>query len=232
MNESFWKADNRINWPAQDPSKKFLGHAFVELGELLFKDDWTGVDGVPDPGQALEVQRRLSAAVVAQHLKTFHASKVPEDKGYKAIPSAAWVDESLYKTRFGFCKINREDPDSKILSTETSEFIFCDSSDLSDLLQRTSLSLGESSTGFEDFDGFVSTYLLYMIHHVKKHKYDERNLPRKGKITNDLLKGWAGWRTGIAPNGILPKNAVLTPHMAKAMASIIGGEDARAAKGQ
>jgi hypothetical protein len=232
MNDSFWKAENRINWPAQDPNKKFLGHACIQLGEVLFKERWTGVNGAPDPTQALEIQRRLSAAAVAGDLKTYHSSTDDGDFGYKAIPGSAWVYESLYKTRFALCKIDPKNPTNKILKSDTSEFIFCDTSDLFALLQKASLSLGENSAEFEDFDGFVSTYLLYMIHHVKIYKYDEKALPRKSTITDDLLQGWIKWRKGISHNGTLPKNAVLTPHMAKAMASIIGGEEARAAKGQ
>lgn len=230
MQDYFWNETGRSKWTSPHPSKVHLGHVFLRLGELKYKAAWSGAERRPDnKSQINALQEIIRSAAASGKIRTYVLD--PLSFEFIEIPEKAWLNVAATPARFSECSMDCDHLNEIVRDRKRHGLICVEIDDVEKLMilaDPTRIQLVEEGACS---DGFISTYLHFMVHMAKTKPLDENKLPRHQDLQNAILREWPIWRAQMAGVGFHAKLSIVSPKMAASMATILRGEAARAAKG-
>ena len=170
---SFWT--DRDEWPQDRPSHIFLARAVDKLGKARF-DDWVGVakpQHADARDQRSKVFEELLENLASGRLATF--TRAIKGGPYELIEPHVWNTE-IYRTRFKYCRINRDKPFSEG-SAKGGWYLFLDRPEFEALVSagpRKALQIDDADS--------LPTFLALLIRTADALDLTSRSAPLPAKV--------------------------------------------------
>jgi len=227
MQDDFWGSSGRLNWWEPEPKQKmFLGNFFVEIGKISHGESWLGATSKPNHKESESIKKEIAQAAAGGDVETFVLDRKSHE--YQPIDCAQWRNPKVFASRFSRCMIHTSDTENVSPSGEHHGYIYVNCDQALKYLDNRKSKIPNAAIPLKP--EYLSTYLRYMIFTAQQAEIDFGNPPSKKSLAGKLLSGWITWRRQDANVKILPSEAILSERMASGMASILGGELARAEK--
>ncbi|WP_296721973.1 hypothetical protein [Erythrobacter sp.] len=228
MQDDFWSRNGRTQWYEPEPNSKiFLATFFVEVGKIRHGPKWAGAVKKPSSKSALPIKEEIAQAAASGLIQTFVLN--PKTYEFQPIARSGWRNPKALAARFSRCRIDANDPVSAAAEGGHHGPIYVEQESATAYL--AAIKSASNSPLNNNTLNHLSTYARYMIFIAQKHKIDERAPPPLQPLRTIIMNEWKSWRQTECKTKILPPEAVMTEAMARHIATILRGEEARAAKG-
>lgn len=231
MQDDFWSWEGRKHWYEPEPASKiFLANFFVELGKIRNGPTWDGAISKPSAATAMPLKQEIAQAAASDIIRTFVLN--PKTFEFQPITRSGWRNAKALSARFSRCRIDASDPVNGAAEGNHHGPIYIERDGALAYLEtiRSAVPIPTNCVTMDH----LSTYVRFMIFIAQREQIDESNPPELKRLRTAIIRGWEPWRllqADVADVSDLPANAEVTETLAHHMATLLRGEEARAAKG-